>query len=216
MTHDVRQSQPGKRLAEQGLRPSTVAAILAASGSGAAILLHALHWMTLSYSIIILAPLTVILLAAALVRWGRGREEVLLGRLQGGLIAGVFGLIAYDLIRLAILGLGVVGFNPFRPIEVFGLLILDRYQDTTLTKVVGWSFHIWNGLSFAAMYTLAVGPGRLLWAVLWAMMLEATMIATYPSMFRVALDVPFLVVSFVGHLAYGLAIGEAARRVVSC
>src|SRR5579884_720471 len=175
---------------------SAVAAILAASGSGAAILLHAFHVVTLSYSIIVLAPLTAILLAAALVRWGRGREEVLLERLRGGLIAGAAGLIAYDLVRLAILGLGVVGFNPFRPIEVYGLLILDRYQDTTLTKVVGWLFHVWNGLSFAVMYTLAVGPGRVLWAVLWAMMLEATMIATYPSMFRVARDVTFLVVSF--------------------
>jgi hypothetical protein len=177
-------------------------------------LLAAANWITMAYSVAVFAPLTTVCIAALCVAAGRANEDVFVTRLVGGLIAGFFGLLAYDLIRLAILVTGLTPFNPFRPIEVFGLLILDRYQDSAATKAAGWVFHIWNGLSFAAMYTLAVGRGRLAWAFAWAMMLEAAMLASYPSLFRIALEWPFVVVSFVGHAAYGLAIGVTAKRVV--
>jgi hypothetical protein len=195
-------------------RPSLVVAFLAASVSGAAIILYALGWVTLTYSVTILAPLSAMLFLALLLQSGRGREDVFVARLLGGLIAGAIGLVAYNLVRLLILISGLVPFNPFRPIEVYGLLILDRYQGTLLTKAVGWAFHVWNGLSFAVMYTLAVGKGRVLWGLGWAMMLEISMLATYPSMFRLAMDWPFVFVSLVGHVAYGLAIGGTAKRVV--
>ncbi len=174
---------------------------------------HALGWVTLSYSAAILAPLTLFLFLALWVRAGRGQEEVLVNRLLGGVIAGAVGLLGYDLVRLVILLAGVP-FNPFRPIEVFGLLILDVYEDTLLTKTVGWAFHVWNGLAFATMYTLALGKGRVLWAVGWGMLLEIAMVSTYPSIFGLMLDWPFLAVSVTGHVAYGLGIGFTAKRVV--
>ncbi|MGB8645295.1 MAG: DUF6789 family protein [Anaerolineae bacterium] len=194
-------------------RPSLLIAFFAASLSGLAILLYAAHVVTLTYSLTFLAPLTAIVFVALLVYSGRGREEVLLNRLWGGLLAGVLGLMAYDLVRLVILWSGVP-FNPFRPIEIYGLLILDQYQDTPLTKAVGWGFHIWNGLSFALMYTLALGRGRMRWAVLWGLVLETTMLVTYPSIFRLLVDWAFVLTSLVGHIAYGLALGATARRTV--
>jgi len=191
-----------------------IVAFLAASTSGAAIILYALGWVTLTYSVTFLAPLSAILFLALLARSRWGQKHVFVNRLIGGLIAGVAGLAAYNLVRLLILFSGQVPFNPFRPIEVYGLLILDRYEDTTLTKAVGWGFHIWNGLSFALMYTLAVGPGHLLWGLGWAMLLEIAMLATYPTIFHLTMNWPFITVSLVGHVAYGLAIGATARRVV--
>ena len=109
---------------------------------------------------------------------------------------------------------GFVPFNPFRAIEVFGLLILRTDVDTSVTKTVGWPFHLWYGLSFAVMYTLALGRGRIWWAIGWSMMLEIAMLSTYPSMFRIMLDWPFLAVSLIGHLAYGLGLGIAARGAI--
>ena len=193
--------------------PIFLIAFLSASTSGLALLLYALGLAPLSVTVTILAPLTAVTFMAIWVLSGGESEKVFLDRLKGGLIAGAVGLLAYDLVRLVILLAGV-NFNPFRPIEVFGLLILGVTQDTTLTKSLGWSFHIWNGLSFAIMYTMIAGRGKVWWAVLWALFLETAMIVTYPSIFQVAVDAPFLIISVVGHLAYGLAVGVTARKVV--
>jgi hypothetical protein len=138
---------------------------------------------------------------------------VLLNRLAAGLLAGAVGLVLYDFIRLAFLA-AHLPFNPFRPIEVYGLLILDRYQDTTLTKAVGWAFHIWNGLAFAIMYTLSVGRGRLGWALAWAMTLEVAMLASYPSLFGIIRDWAFVTVTMAGHTGYGIGLHATARRAV--
>lgn len=194
-------------------RLSLIIACLAASTSGLALLLLAGGIVSLSSSITVLAPLTAITLLAIWAVLERESEEEFLNRFTGGIIAGAAGLIAYDLVRLLILA-GGVPFNPFRPIEIFGLLILDVSEDTTQTKLLGWGFHIWNGLSFAVMYTMAVGRGKVLWAVIWALVLEAAMIVTYPSMFHVAVSWPFIVISLVGHLAYGVAVGVTARKVI--
>jgi hypothetical protein len=195
-------------------RPSLMIAFVAASTSGVVILLHALGWITLAYSIQIVSPLALFLFVGLLVGSGRGREDVLMDRMRGGLIAGTFGLVAYDVIRLLVLWSGLVPFNPFRPIEVYGLLITDAPADTVLTKTLGWAFHLWNGLSFAMMYTLVFGKGRLLWAFGWAMLLELMMVASYPSIFRMVADWAFVTVGSIGHVAYGLTLGWTARRVV--
>lgn len=200
---------------DEARRRLLVVGVIAASLSGVAILLAAVGWISMAISIAALAPLTAVLFVLLYVVARRTGERTFLDRLAGGLIAGVFGLIAYDVLRLGILVTGLTPFNPFRPIEVFGLMILDRYQDSILTQTVGWIFHVWNGLGFAVMYTLAVGPGTVVRALLWAMLLELAMLASYPSLFRIALEWPFVTVSLVGHVAYGVAVGLVARRVVS-
>src|SRR5262249_34920405 len=140
-------------------------------------------------------------------------EDVLLNRLAAGLLAGVVGLLAYDLIRLAFFA-AHLPFNPFRPIEVYGLLILDRYQDTAVTRAVGGAFHIWNGMAFALMYTLCVGRGRLGWALAWSMTLEVAMLASYPSLLGIIRDWAFVTVTATGHTAYGVGLHAIARRAV--
>jgi hypothetical protein len=186
----------------------------AASTSGLAILLHVFGLVHLAAAVILLAPMTLLVILAVAMRSNSASREVFVQRCAAGLFAGVMGVVAYDAIRWLILMSGMVPFNPFRAIEVFGLLILQTDVDTPLTKSVGWAFHVWNGLSFATMYTLAVGRGRIWWAIAWSMMLEAAMLSTYPSLFRILLDWPFVTISFIGHLAYGLALGYSARGAV--
>ena len=191
-----------------------VIGILAASLSGLAVLLHAAGIVHLGFSIIVFAPATVVLILVVATRRQTQVRSVFLQRLAAGLFAGFMGVIAYDAVRWVILISGLVPFNPFRAIEVFGLLILRTDVDTCLTKTVGWLFHLWNGLSFAVMYTLALGRGRLWWAIGWSLMLEVAMLSTYPSMFRIMLDWPFLIVSLIGHLAYGIGLGISGRGAV--
>lgn len=188
--------------------------VAALSLSGVALLLHASVGWHLASSVVVFIPLTAFLAIAA---WVGARPELrarFLQRLWAGAFAGFIGLIAYDGIRGVILLSGTVPFNPFRAIETFGLLILQTDVTTPGTKALGWFFHLWNGLTFAAMFTVAFGRGSLLGAVGWALVLELAMIATYPSLFRIQLDAAFLFVSIVGHLAYGLALGWTAARVV--
>jgi hypothetical protein len=187
---------------------------MAAAGSGASILLYALGWVKLTYSVAIMAPLVALVCIALFVRSGRGGEDVLADRLRGGLLAGAVGLVCYDVARQLVVASGLVSVNPFRTIEIYGLLVADRAQDSGLTRTVGWGFHIWNGLSFGLMYTLALGKGRLPWALMWGMVLEAATLATYPSISRLALDSAFVEVSLVGHLAFGLGLGATARSAV--
>ena len=127
-------------------------------------------------------------------------------------MAGALALVGYDLVRLAIAVSGLVPFNPFRPIEVYGLLILVQAEETLLTKLVGWAFHVWNGLAFAVMYTLAFGQGHVGLGVAWGLVLEVAMVATYPALFGLAPGWAFLVVSLTGHIVYGAIIGLVARR----
>jgi hypothetical protein len=162
----------------------------------------------------VLVPLSLIIILCLSVGAKPQSRRIFLQRLAGGLFAGFMGLVAYDSARWLILISGTVPFNPFRSIEVFGLLILRVDVDSWLTKTVGWLFHIWNGLSFAVMFTLAVGRGRLWWAIGWSLMLETAMLSTYPSLFRILLDWPFIIVSLVGHLAYGIGLGLVAKGAV--
>ena len=188
--------------------------VVAASLDGVAILLHAWAGVHMAFTVIVMAPLSVVILLA-LAAWSRKQgEEIFIQRLAGGLFAGFMGLVAYDVVRWIILISGMVPFNPFRAIEVFGLLILKTDAATWLTKSVGWAFHIWNGLSFAVMFTLAFGCGTVLLALAWSLVLEVAMLASYPSMFRIKLEWPFISVSLAGHIAYGLALGYAARGAV--
>ena len=177
-------------------------------------MLHAFGAVHLGFSVIVFAPATVVAILSLAARAQQRNREILLQRLGAGVFAGCMGLLAYDSVRWLILISGTVPFNPFRTIEVFGLLILKTDVDTWLTKTVGWLFHVWNGLSFAVMYTLAVGRGRVWWALAWSVTLEVAMLSTYPSIFRIALDWPFVVVSLVGHIAYGIGLGFTARGAV--
>jgi len=198
----------------KGERGALITGFFAAATSGVAILLYAFGWISLAGSLTFIAPLTVIVFAALMVWARRARQDIFLTRLMGGLAAGGAGLLAYDFIRLGILYTDLVPFNPFRPIEVYGLWILDRQRDDWQTKTAGWIFHVWNGMGFAVMYTMLAGPGRVLWGLGWAMMLESLMLATYPSMFKIALAWPLISVSLIGHAAYGLALGWVAQRSV--
>ncbi len=197
-------------------RPSLAVAWLAASGSGVAVVLYALGWVSLGYSVALVAPLQALLFIGLLIRSGWRGEDVFATRLRAGLMAGMIGLLCYDGARQFIVSSGMLMSNPFRPVEIYGLLIVNGYQDPALARAVGWGFHIWNGLSFALMYTLALGRGRILWGIGWGMALELATLATYPSILRLALDREFLLVSLAGHVAYGLGMGATARHTVRC
>jgi hypothetical protein len=188
--------------------------IAAAFTSVLALLLHMAGWIRMPFTLGFLSTPALVLLAVLAVYARRADESIFLNRLLVGLAAGFAALVAYDLIRLAVIATGWFTFNPFRPIEVFGLLIVDQYEDTFWSRFAGWTYHLWNGLSFGVIYTLAVGRGRLIYGVAWGLILEVGTLVSYPSFFRFLADSSFLTVSMIGHVTFGLVLGAVARRWV--
>lgn len=192
-------------------RAGQVRALATACGP---VLLHAFVNVHPAFLVAVLAPLVLCGTLGFLTRARPRPRAVFLQRLVAGLFAGCLAVLAGDALRWLILISGTVPFNPFRAVEVFGLLALRADADTAFTKTIGWMFHIWSGVTFAAMYTLALGRGRLAWAIAWSLALQAAMLASYPSWFRITLDAPFILVALLVNLGYGVALGLAARGAV--
>jgi hypothetical protein len=147
-------------------------------------------------------------------RWSAGGDYALFHkRLLLGLLFGVAATASYDLVRLILQETLPLNFNAFAIHARFGELIIDRPHTTTIAKVVGWSYHISNGLTFALCFTLVAGRVRWWWGVLYALVLQSLMVLTYPTAFGVSRgSEAFLIVSFTGHATYGAVLGLLNRR----
>jgi hypothetical protein len=146
--------------------------------------------------------------------WSSGGEhQLFFKRLLLGLVFGVVATAAYDLVRLILQTALPVDFNAFANHARFGEMITDRDHTTTIAKVVGWGYHISNGLTFALCYALVAGRARWWWGVLYAMVLQTLMVLMYPRAFGVSRgNEDFLIISFTGHATYGAVLGLLNRR----
>ena len=143
----------------------------------------------------------------------RIEQRLFVRRLLLGLAFGVAATASYDLIRLVIQSSPLVDFNAFATHPRFGELIIDRPASTTAAKVVGWTYHFSNGLTFALCYALVAGRAKWWWGVVYAMTLQTLMVLMYPRAFGVSRgNEDFLAVSFIGHATYGLVLGVLNRR----
>jgi hypothetical protein len=146
--------------------------------------------------------------------WATGGEhELFVKRLLLGVAFGIAATAAYDLVRLILQTALPVDFNAFANHARFGELITDQPRTTTIAKVVGWGYHISNGLTFALCYALVAGRARWFWGVLYAMVLQTLMVLMYPTAFGVSRgNEDFLIISFSGHATYGAVLGVLNRR----
>jgi len=196
------------------LRLTTVA-VLAASVSGVGILLHAAGWLPLYFTADVLGAPSVALLLWLGVRAGRIHEPVFLDRLRGGVWIGLVATLAYDGLRYVLWATGALVFDPFRSHPIFGELITGYPRAGAVAHVVGWVYHFWNGIAFAIMYTLVAGPAHWAYGFGWAMLLEVAWLAALPSTLRLDLSRDMVVLSLVGHGAYGVVLGLLAERRIS-
>ena len=185
----------------------------AASTSALAFVLAIAGVIEMPFTINAIALPSMALIVALSVWAGRVHRTAFMRRLWVGLIAGALATIAYDLLRWVILVTVPWDFDPFRAHRNFGALIMSTSPHATSALVAGWVYHLWNGLSFAVMYTMMAGGARWRWAFLWAMALETATVITYPTAFGMRRsDLPFVTVSFLGHAVYGTTLGVLARN----
>lgn len=206
-------SPPLPRLEPSQDRALAALIVACAAMSGVALVLHAADVVEMPFTISFLA-LPALLVIVGLMAWfGRVRKVVLLRRVWVGVAAGAVATLAYDVVRYVIFVATPTTFDPFRAHRPFGGLMLDTDPNTTAAFWAGWSYHVWNGLSFAVMYVMLFGRGRWTWALAWALALETATIITYPNLFDIDITrVGFISVSLIGHAVYGVTLGVLTRE----
>lgn len=158
--------------------------------------------------------LPALLLLIALPLFARRIEApAFFSRFSAGFVGGLVGTIAYDAVR----AFGLAWrFQGFAVIHKFGLLITGRSDLTIPVAAVGWTYHVLNGGVFGITYALVAGRAAVGWGIAWGLLLEAAMIATYPSAFSINLGWGSvgLAVSLLGHVAYGTVLAMTVRRLL--
>lgn len=155
--------------------------------------------------------LPALFLLALLVVWARrtGREE-LYERTLAGLWAGGLATLAYDVVRVPI---AMSGVPVFKAISYFGTVILGQQTPTLASEVVGWTYHLTNGIGFGLMYAAVIRKPRWWTAVLWGLFLEFAMLRTpYAEVFGYKLSQSFVAISLGAHVVYGLALWFFLRQ----
>ncbi|HXG64389.1 MAG TPA: hypothetical protein VNO70_04735 [Blastocatellia bacterium] len=126
-----------------------------------------------------------------------------------GLATGALDTLSYFLYRVPFLWLG---FRVFVPIRVYGIWALDANASSLQTDLVGWFYHVSNGLTFSLAYCCFVRLFALKrrWviatlAILYSLGLETIAVVTpFAKIFNLSGNVPALLIAYTGHIAYGL------------
>ncbi len=181
------------------------------------------------FTIAILIPATVVLIALAIVDRFRGEGMIWRGFVIGAL-AGLFAAVAYDIFRLPFVFAASNEVGPswlrlplFKVFPRFGAMILGQPFDATTpdsqftlaAHLVGWSYHFSNGITFGIMYMALIGDASRrswLWAVLFATGLELAMLVTpYTNFFGIRLAPNFILATLAAHAIFGIVLGLLAR-----
>jgi len=192
----------------------TLVGLGCAFASSAAFFLHVFGWVRMPFFVNFFGmPAIVLMLIVGLYSWQR--RLPFWRRFRAGLLAGALGLVAYDVGRYSIYKSGIFNYDPFHAIPKLGALITGQPAAAQVSLYAGWTYHFWNGFSFAIIYALIAGPAGWGWGVAWAMILETVMLITYPTFLQVKADAPFLVISLFGHFCYGTVLGLTVRRAAA-
>ena len=164
------------------------------------------QFLTLATVMLAVEIIGLAVLAAFAARTGNdGANRILIA----GLWAGCLATLVYDVVRIPIAHAGI---PIFKAISYFGTVLLGVEHPTALSEVLGWAYHLSNGVSFGLMYAaLAVRPGPIS-AVLWGLSLEGAMLLTpYAEVFGYQRNARFFAITIGSHVAYGLFLWVGLR-----
>ncbi len=184
-------------------------------GTGAALVAHALTNVSLGLALLFVGAFVCVVSAVAWRHLPLTARHELVRRVRAGAIAGLPAVAAYDGIRWTLVTVFHMDFWPFDIFSIFGQAIAGQGTATGLATALGVLYHVTNALCFAIAYAIIFAP-RGWWAgLLWALGLEAMMLAIYPGWLHPKAFEEFVSVSMLGHVAYGLVLGIVSRRIIS-
>lgn len=159
------------------------------------------------------APSLVALAVLGSRRVAKVRERVggeLAARIRVGALAGVAGIIGYDLARVPF---EVGGLRVFAPIDSYGLLIAGGDMASALTNTLGWAFHLSNGVTFGIVYAVVAARRHWVLGVAFGLTIESIVFATpFPARYGVSSDVGVILVAYLGHVGFGYPVGRIVQR----
>jgi hypothetical protein len=181
------------------------------------------------FTIYVLAPATVALIGIGLLDRQRG-DGALWHAMLIGAAGGFLAACAYDLFRLPFVIASIDQTGPawlrmplFKVFPRFGAMILGESftpqqtdsQFTLTAHLVGWAYHLSNGVTFGIMYMAMIGDASRrtwLWAIALAAGLELAMLFTpYTSFFALNMTARFVIVTLSAHVVFGIALGRYSR-----
>lgn len=127
-----------------------------------------------------------------------------------GVVVGLIGTAAYDLSRWMLVQLGGMELSPFEALPLFGQAILGEGATGPATEILGTGYHLINGVAFGVAYVVWFGRRKWWWGIIFALGLEAFMLAIYPGWLDPRSIAELTQVSLVGHVAYGSTLGLVA------
>ncbi len=182
-----------------------------ALASGAALLVHV--FMHISLVLALLVTVIVVTIIGVLIWRGlpatthiEMKKRALVGLLTGLLATGV-----YDLFRWVVVTVFHYTFWPFDIFFVFGRAMAGDSLPRGTEIFLGVIYHYINGIFFAIAYAILLAPSGWWTGILWALGLEALMLSIYPGWLHIQAFDEFLSVSMLGHVAYGLVLGNVSR-----
>ena len=136
-----------------------------------------------------------------------------------GALAGAVATLALEAVRLPGYRLG---FMPGNLPRLMGVLILDRFAlgPSPASDLAGWAYHFWNGASFGILYALVFGTQRRWVGVPFGLslglgfMVSPVVLSLGVGYFGLQFSLGFPATVLLAHLAFGLALGFLARRLV--
>ncbi len=178
----------------------------------------------------ILIPATIAIIAIAACDRVAGDRRLWTNVMLGS-FAGFIAAVAYDVFRLPFVIAAANHAGPpwlrlplYKVFPRFGAMILGQpfaaaqmdSQFTLAAHVVGWAYHLSNGVTFGIMYIAMLGDPRnksWWWGVLMAVGLELFMLATpYTNFFGIGLTGAFVAATLTAHLIFGAVMGGIVLR----
>jgi len=204
--------EAGGTIEAPGLRAhEIVLGVVMASMSGVAILAHTFGPVPMSFTVpFVVLPISFMFVGLVLARRHLyGRLHLFADRVLAGIGWACVATCAYDAVRAVMRAVFRLSADPFQAMPIFGHLITGLPKTDPLAITVGWIYHFWNGVSYAIMFALLWPRGGALAGFIWAMILQALMIADYPVLLQVRLDDPgWYAEGVVGHGVWGIVLGK--------
>ncbi len=187
-------------------------AFVCASFSLAALLAHVFRLMPMAYCISLFGVPSVLLIFAMAGLARVIRADGFLQCLAIGLVGGLAATVAYDGFRWCLTQSRLFNYDGFKAIYIFGSWITGKGTDTRDAAIAGWTYHYWNGVSFATMYSLIFVRPPWLYGVGYGVFMELCMLGLFPMFLQVTNRTDFIVISLLGHVAYGVTLGVIGQR----
>ncbi len=148
---------------------------------------------------------------AGIALWAVRRDDTELRDIFAiGTVAGLLGTLGYDVFRIPfVIGRGLLVLSP---IESYGVLATGAETSSGWTDMVGWTYHVSNGVGFGIAYAAIAMRRHWAWGVVFAALLETgTVLTPFASSYQLGGKYFIIGVAYAAHVPFGLALGKLCQ-----